>query len=43
VPILRDMLGVASEQQHTYERKLGQLEAVLDRTRKDADRERTSK
>jgi hypothetical protein len=38
---LRDMLSAASEQQHTYERKLGQIEAVLDRTRKEAERERS--
>lgn len=38
---LREMLNAASEQQHTYQRKLEQLEGVLDRTRKEAERERS--
>src|SRR6188768_946519 len=31
---LRDLLGVASERQQIFERKLAELELVLDRTRK---------
>jgi hypothetical protein len=32
---LRDLLGVASEQQQIFERKIAELERVLDRTRKE--------
>ena len=38
---LRDLLGTADEQKLTFEDKVEQLEAVLDRTRKEHARERT--
>lgn len=38
---LRDLLGIASEQQLIFERKISELEQVLDRTRKEHSRERT--
>src|SRR6478609_2096744 len=37
---LRDLLGVASEQQQIFERKISELEQVLDRTRKEHAHER---
>jgi hypothetical protein len=37
---LRDLLGVASEQQQIFERKISELEQVLDRTRKEHSEER---
>jgi len=37
---LRDLLGVASEQQQLFERKITELERVLDRTRKEHAQER---
>src|SRR4051794_28798885 len=37
---LRDLLGVASEQQQIFERKISELERVLDRTRKEHSEER---
>lgn len=37
---LRDLLGVASEQQQIFERKISELEQVLDRTRKEYSEER---
>ncbi|HYP99495.1 MAG TPA: hypothetical protein VER96_12565 [Polyangiaceae bacterium] len=37
---LRDLLGVASEQQQIFERKISELEQVLDRTRKEHSQER---
>ena len=36
---LRDLLGVASEQQRIFERKISELEQVLDRTRKEHSEE----
>src|SRR4051794_16910447 len=38
---LRDLLGAASEQQQILERKIAELERVLDRTRKEHKDERT--
>jgi hypothetical protein len=38
---LRDMLGAASEQQQLFQVKIEQLELVLERARKEHDRERT--
>src|SRR6478735_5588406 len=37
---LRDLLGMASEQQRIFERKISELEHVLDRTRKEHSEER---
>lgn len=37
---LRDLLGVAREQQRIFERKIAELERVLDRTRKEHAQER---
>jgi hypothetical protein len=37
---LRDMLGAANEQQLAFKQKVAQLEQALDRSRKDAERER---
>ena len=37
---LRDLLGVASERQQVFERKISELELVLDRTRKEHVHER---
>lgn len=37
---LRDLLGLASEQQQIFERKINELEQVLDRTRKEHSQER---
>jgi hypothetical protein len=37
---LRDLLGVASERQQIFERKISELERVLDRTRQEHARER---
>lgn len=38
---LRELLGGASSQQSSFQRKLGELELALDRARKDHQRERT--
>jgi hypothetical protein len=38
---LRELLGRASDQQRVFERKVLELESVLDRTRKEYDRERS--
>ena len=38
---LRELLGTANEQQRLFERKVAELEGVLDRSRKEHQRERT--